>query len=309
MSSLISPIGSYLPTAVQIVRATTPIAVDYIITRFLKTPRAAMIPALGTLVLTNRHVTTLEKVADSLLYFAYKALHRFFSRAENKTPSTGLLHYEEIPPTSFSSTPNFEKLQQQFKEFLPAITWCGRSSDDKIDPSEIRKGWDNVRTITRATAIFELAAKDSHDLQYDLTQAIMDFVGTPGERNKKMAELLMDKTQPYYERFCDPSKPSLLFFYRFAKGHGYYTQVGDTYYVHALPIEKFVTKLDIMPFYQDNTAQSRWRSIYNQEVERWANILKHLPADSIVREWAVKDLSEIPLPPVPFPENFLIRNT
>lgn len=126
MSSLIYPIGSYLPAPVQMVlRATTPIAVDYIITRFLKAPRAAMIPALGTLVLMNRHVTTLEKVADSLLYFAYKALHCFFSRAENKTPSTGLLHYEEIPPTttnSLSPTSDFENLQTKFKEFISSMT-------------------------------------------------------------------------------------------------------------------------------------------------------------------------------------------
>ncbi len=298
MSSLIPPIGSHLPTVQIVVRAAAPIAVDYIVTRFLQAPRAAMIPALGTLARVNRNVTTLEQVADSLLYFAYKALHSFFSRAENETTNTGVLQFEEAPSATLS---NFEQLQKQFKKLLPEITWTEGSSFDQIDPSEIRKRWSNERTIARATALFAMAARDSGNLYDQLISATMDTSGRE-QRNKKMAELLSDKAQPYYERFCDPTKPSILFLYHLARGYGYYTRVGGAYYPHSLPLENS----EIQSFYQDDTAQSNWRSIYNEQVALWVNVLKHLPADSIIRKWAVTDTPEAPLPSVYFPDNFLI---
>lgn len=304
MSSLIPLIRSYVPTSQQIVRAVAPITADYIVIRFLKAPRVAEISSLGTtLALLDRNVTTLELVANSLLYFAYKTLHHFFFKAENKTQSTGSLHYEEITAITTSLLPvsNFEKLQTKFQELLTEITWLASSSFDNITPSEVRRGWSNPRTIARSTALFELAARDSGNLYDELAQAAMDTSGRE-QRNKKMAELLMDKNQPYYGRLCDPSKPSILFLYHLARGYGYYTRVGGTHWPHSFPLEES----DAQPFYQDNTAQSKWRSIYNEHVALWANILKYLPVDSVVRKCAVTDTSKTPLDPMLFPDNFLL---
>jgi hypothetical protein len=302
MSSLIPPIGSYLPILQIVIRAAAPIAVDYIVTRLLQAPGAAMVPALGTLVLANRNVTPRERVADSLLYIAYKALHCFFSRAENNSASRGV-GYEEIGLKGpLSQVPNLENLQKQFKELLPAITWTAGSSFEKVDPSKICKRWGDPSVITKATALFEMAAKDSTNLYDDLITTLFDFVGTAEQRYKKMAELLMDKNQSYYKRFCDPSKPSIFFLYHFARGYGYYTRVGGTNYAHSTHLENS----DIQPFYQHDTPQSNWRSVYNQHVALWKNVLKHLPADSVVCQCAVTDTQQIPQYPVYSQDDFLI---
>lgn len=121
-------------------------------------------------------------------------------------------------------------------------------------------------------------------------------------KDKKMAELLIDSYGPDYPRFCDASKPSLLFFYRFVRWEMYYKCVEKQLSIHTI---ENVDTSKTSPFYLQDTKQSEWRSLYNTELEVWAKILKHLPADSVARQWAVADIEAEPLKPGPWPKDFL----
>jgi hypothetical protein len=291
MSSFISNLASHIPPSAQVVlRTAAPIVVDFLVTRICHMPHAAMIPALGTLTLATKNVSTFEKMAGSLLYATYKALSlRLLSDKKNLSGEDrqSLLHSSVLadvllPPPKH---PCFEELQESFKtNILPSVTWHARSSDDEISSSEIITKWTQIHLIQRKSVnVFRLAAADLTSLYEELKKATEQFAEQPQEQYKQMAALLSDKQKTYYARFCDPSKPTLLFFYRFVRGHVYYTKVEGKHYTHSVPL----TFENESQFFESSNLPTRWREIYNEHVKKWSGVIQCLPTE--IAEWAVPD--------------------
>lgn len=184
----------------------------------------------------------------------------------------------------------FAELQEGFDNLIPSFTW---SFPDKNEtwPESVRLSME--LRIPRIHYLFRLATKDFDDLYRELQEEAKILSPISENHPQIMAQLLTDQKKRYYERFCDPSKPTLLFFYRFVRGFVYFVfldRVSPKRKSFALSLE---TK-DVKPFFTLEALQKTWRESYNSQIEKWGPIIAHLP--SVIKEWAVKDEQDFPIP-------------
>jgi hypothetical protein len=184
----------------------------------------------------------------------------------------------------------FTELQENFDNLIPCFSWSFPEKNETW-PESVRLSMEDC--IPRIQYLFELATKDFECLYNEVHSEAKSLTTSPENYPQIMAQLLTDQKKRYYERFCDPSKPTLLFFYRFVRGYVYFVFIDR---VSPYKRKSFALSLqtkDVKPFFMTGIKR-KWRESYNSQIDKWAPVIPHLPSE--IAEWAVKDEQEFPIP-------------
>lgn len=195
----------------------------------------------------------------------------------------------------------FAELQEKFDNLIPCFTWSFPEKNETW-PESVRLSMESC--IPKIAYLFELATKDFEFLFNELQSEAKSLTTSPENYPKIMAELLTDPKKRYYARFCDSSKPSLLFFYRFVRGYVYFVFLDR---VDPYKRKSFAFNLqtkDVKPFFTTGIKKS-WRESYNSQIDKWAPVIPHLPPE--IAEWAVKDEQDFPIPDHSTEKGFKIK--
>ncbi len=178
---------------------------------------------------------------------------------------------------------------------------------DQASPSQIapllhaQKGFAKADLDTRARGkwseitgefddLLKKAAAEMMKLLLDVKLAT-DHIPKGEEKNKAMANLLNSDPR-YAKHFCLFNTKTLFRIYRFARGMRYILHCPRVTHKD-IPASKdlyfTVTLLenDFKAFSQPETQKNEWRTLYNQVVEAYKDLIPHLSPES--QKWFVKD--------------------